>query len=288
VTFDAVLILDDERVVAASPSAREVLGADPAGLSRADFAAARLHVTAPDGTRRRFEFSFVADFLPGRHLAIVRASPDRLIVEALDAEDRARERISQELHDELLQSLLAVRQDLAEIVAGHGGAGRPRIPERALAGVERAIGSLRAVVFDLHPIVLRQGGLRKAVGAVVEHHARLAGLAAEVDVGGDAQTPHARLALSLVRELMSNVTRHAAARHVSVRVRCERERLWLEVSDDGRGMDPGAVQDAVARGHIGLASAIHRVEALGGEVRFSGGPGQGTTVRVEIPAAVPG
>jgi signal transduction histidine kinase len=49
-------------------------------------------------------------------------------------------------------------------------------------------------------------------------------------------------------------------------------------------MDPGAARQAVARGHIGLASAVQRVEALGGAVRFSGGPGQGTTVQVEIPA----
>jgi signal transduction histidine kinase len=205
----------------------------------------------------------------------------RLVAEVLDAEDRARERIAQELHDELLQSLLVIRQDLAKIVEGRAG---PRQQARALAGVERAIASLRAVVFDLHPVVLRRGGLREAVAAVVEHHARIAGFATEVEVSGDAACVHARLALSLVRELLANVSRHAGADNVGVRLRCERERLWLEVSDDGRGMDPDAARQAVGRGHIGLASAVQHVEALGGDVRFAGARGRGTTVRVEVPA----
>jgi two-component system NarL family sensor kinase len=205
----------------------------------------------------------------------------RLVADVLDAEDRTRERISQQLHDELLQSLLVIRQDLTRIAEGRAG---PRQRARALAGVERAIASLRAIVFDLHPVVLHRAGLREAVGAVVAHHAGIGGFDTDVEVSGDAPDELCRLALALVRELLSNVSRHAGARHVAVRLRCDGERLWLEVSDDGRGMDPGAARQAVARGHIGLASAVQRVEALGGAVRFSGGPGQGTTVQVEIPA----
>jgi two-component system, NarL family, sensor kinase len=205
----------------------------------------------------------------------------RLVAEVLDAEDRARERISQQLHDELLQSLLVIRQDLTGVVEGRAG---PRQQARALAGVERAIASLRAIVFDLHPVVLHRAGLREAVGAVVAHHARIGGFDTDVEVSGEAPDELCRLALALVRELLSNVSRHAGARRAGVRLRCEGERLWLEVSDDGRGMDPEVVRRAVASGHIGLASVVHRVEALGGEVRFAGGPGQGTTVHVEIPA----
>jgi two-component system NarL family sensor kinase len=180
----------------------------------------------------------------------------------------------------VLQSLLVLRQDLAEIVQGQGG---PQLAARALAGAQRAIAGLRAAVFDLHPIVLQQGGLRSAVGAVVEQHARLGGFTATVEVDADVEGERSRLALSLVRELVSNVARHAGARHMSVRLRCEQGRLWLEVADDGRGMDPEAARRAAARGHIGLASTVQRVEALGGEVRFAGGPGRGTTVCVEIP-----
>src|SRR4051795_10834148 len=169
----------------------------------------------------------------------------RLVAEVLDAEDRARERIAQELHDELLQSLLVIRQDLAKIVEGRAG---PRQQARALAGVERAIASLRAVVFDLHPVVLRRAGLREAIAAVVAHHAGLGGFTTDVEVTGEASDELCRLALSVARELLSNVSRHAGARHVRVRLRCESERLSLEVSDDGRGMDPVAAREAVAGG----------------------------------------
>lgn len=205
----------------------------------------------------------------------------RLVADVLDAEERARERISQQLHDELLQSLLVIRQDLAAIVEGSAG---PHQQARALAGVEQALASVRAIVFDLHPVVLNRAGLREAVGAVVAHHARIGGFAAEVEVSGEAPGELCRLALALVRELLSNVSRHAGARHVNVRLHCQPERLRLEVIDDGRGLDPEAARQAAARGHIGLASVVQRVEALGGEVHFAGAPGQGTTVRVEIPA----
>jgi two-component system NarL family sensor kinase len=205
----------------------------------------------------------------------------RLVAAMLDAEDRARERISQQLHDELLQSLLVIRQDLAQIVAGRA---EPSQQARALAGVERAIASLRAIVFDLHPVVLHRAGLPEAVAAVVAHHAGIGGFTTDVEVSGEASDELCRLALSVTRELLSNISRHSGARHVRVRVRCESERLSLEVSDDGRGMEPAVAREAVAHGHVGLASAVQRVEALGGEVRFAGSAGQGTTVRVEIPA----
>jgi PAS domain S-box-containing protein len=215
-------------------------------------------------------------------IARLAAERQRIVAQAMDAEDRARERISQQLHDELLQSLFAIRQDLAQAATRPGHAD---LVIGARDGVGQAIHSLRAAVFDLHPVVLDQGGLRSAVGAVATHHAALGDFDVSVELAPGAESEHDRLILSLVRELLSNVARHADARHATVTLHRRDGELLLKVSDDGRGLDPVETQQAVAHGHIGLASAAQRVEVLGGRFELMSSPGGGTTVRAAIPIA---
>jgi PAS domain S-box-containing protein len=215
-------------------------------------------------------------------IARLAAERQRIVAEALDAEDRTRERISQQLHDELLQSLFVIRQDLAQAAIGPE---RRDLVIRARDGVRQAIRNLRAAVVDLHPVVLEQGGLRSAVGAVAQHHVELGAFEVSVEICPDAEGELDRLLLSLVRELLSNVARHADARHAGVTLRRRGGELLLEVSDDGRGMDPAEARQAVARGHIGLASAAQRVEVLGGRFELRSRPGGGTLVCATIPLA---
>jgi PAS domain S-box-containing protein len=215
-------------------------------------------------------------------IARLAAERQRIVAEALDAEDRARERISQQLHDELLQSLFAIRQDLAQAASSPQ---RRDLVIRARDGVREAIRNLRAAVFDLHPVVLGQGGLTPAVGAVARYHAEMGGFDVSVAIAPQIEGEHDRLLLSLVRELLSNVARHAAASEASVRIWRGDGELLLEVSDDGRGIDPAEARQAVAHGHIGLASAAQRLEALGGGFELISRAGGGTTVRGTLPIA---
>jgi signal transduction histidine kinase len=208
------------------------------------------------------------------------AARQRIVAEALAAEDRARERISQQLHDELLQSLFVIRQDLAEVV---GDPARMDLIVRARDGVHEAIRSLRAAVFDIHPVVLERGGLRSAVGAVAQHHAGIGGFEIEVGIEPEAEGEHARLLLSLVRELLTNVVRHAGASRAAVRIWREGDEVRLEVSDDGCGIDLGAGLHGLEHGHIGLASAAQRVEALSGRFELMRREGGGTIAAVAIP-----
>jgi PAS domain S-box-containing protein len=215
-------------------------------------------------------------------IARLAAERQRIVAEALDSEDRTRERISQHLHDDLLQLLFAIRQDLAQSAAGPE---RRDIVLRARDSVYEAIRSLRAAVFDLHPVVLDQGGLQSAVNAVARHHAERGGFDVSVEIAPEAEGEHDRLLLSLVRELLSNVARHAGARHARVTVWRAGAELRFEVADDGRGVDLDHARQAVARGHIGLASAAQRVEALGGRLELESRPGDGASARGVIPLA---
>jgi len=90
--------------------------------------------------------------------------------------------------------------------------------------------------------------------------------------------------LSLVRELLANVAEHAAAASATVTLRRQGEEVVLEVTDDGRGVDPLKARLALGHGHIGLASAAQRIEALDGRFELTGRPGGGTIARAVIPS----
>jgi two-component system, NarL family, sensor kinase len=93
--------------------------------------------------------------------------------------------------------------------------------------------------------------------------------------------------VALVRELVTNVAKHAQARVVTVRVAlgAAGRELAVDVADDGRGIPPGRPSAALAAGHIGLASARERVEAEGGRFTVSSAPDAGTRVEIRLPVA---
>jgi signal transduction histidine kinase len=209
----------------------------------------------------------------------------RLVAENLEAEERVRQRISEQLHDGALQDLLAARQDLVEAAGATGDAAtRAEMLDYAREGVERAVKLLREAVHALHPVVLQHGGLEAAMQAAADQAARQGSFRAEVTVDPAAAGLRDELVLSLARELLTNAAKHAQADVVQVTVARQDGHVLLEVADDGRGLDPEAVAAAPMAGHIGLASLIQRVEAVGGTLDLRPAPsGRGTTVLARLP-----
>ena len=215
-------------------------------------------------------------------LARLRAELDscrQLLGQVLEAGERDRREIAQQLHDESLQSLLAAHQELLEAAPGRAGV------TRAHEVVAGAIDRLREAVVALHPVTLERGGLGQALDAVAREAERLGGFECELDVDEAAAGEHAPLLLAGARELLTNAARHSGAEHVRVSVRAGADStVVLEVSDDGEGIDPGRPDEAFAQGHIGLASVAQRLEAVGGSLELEGSPGGGTVARAVVPA----
>jgi two-component system, NarL family, sensor kinase len=212
-----------------------------------------------------------------RAIATLAESRGRLVAQALDAEDRARRRLAEGLHDEALQNLLAARQLFDADDAG----------SRALAreGLDRGVTQIRQAVFDLHPYLLDQSGLRAGLRAVAEEAGRRAGFAAGVEVDAAAEGVHDQLLFSIARELVANAAKHSGGERLTVRVRRTGAAVELEVADDGRGFDVAEARRAREQGHIGLASSTERAEALGGSLEVGRGPGgHGTVAHVTLPA----
>ena len=216
-----------------------------------------------------------------RALRSLSAQRQRLVAEALTAEERERRVLAQDLHDGPIQNLLAARHDL-------DGSARadPDGPEaRAHATITATVAHLRGTVSDLHPYLLEQAGLTAALGQAARAAAERAGFALELDLDEREPGPNDRAVLRCASELLSNVVRHARAARVSVQLRRDvgADRLW--VRDDGMGFDPVAATATVRAGHIGLVSVRERVEALGGALLLESAPGAGTTAHVTIPRA---
>jgi signal transduction histidine kinase/PAS domain-containing protein len=213
------------------------------------------------------------------------AARGRLVAQALDAEDRTRRGISELLHDGPLQDLLALNQELLRLEAPG------ELPEqhltRAQTGITRAIRRLREVMVDLHPVAFDVGGLESGLGAVADQLARQGRFACDVHVDPGAGGLRDELVIALVRELLTNAARHAAASRVQVAVRLADRAVVLEVADDGAGIPEGRLRAALTEGHIGIASSLQRVEAVGGTLRIGPGPEGGTTAVAVLPVQPP-
>lgn len=205
------------------------------------------------------------------------ASRGRLVAQALDAEDRERRQLAEALHDEAIQNLLAARQELDP------GAGDPPDLELARVGLDRTVAQLRDAVFELHPHLLEHAGLAAALRAVAAQQARRGGFEWSVDVAPAAEGVADQIVFSVARELMVNAVKHAGASRLDVAVRARNGGLELEVRDDGKGFDPAAARLAPGEGHIGLASSLERIEAVGGTFVIDAEPGRGATIRATVP-----
>ena len=187
----------------------------------------------------------------------------QLVNQVMAAEDQGRRRIAQLIHDDSLQTLLAANQDLIEAAPG-----RAQV-QRAHEVVEAAIARLREAMLALHPVTLEQGGLEQAVGAVARQAARQGGFEIELRLDPDALGRQDELVLAVSRELLTNAARHSGASTVSLELSDRGSELELVIADDGRGIPSGRQAEALAEGHIGLASVNERVRAAGGAFELS-------------------
>ena len=202
----------------------------------------------------------------------------QLVNQVMAAEDQGRRRIAQLIHDDSLQTLLAANQDLIEAAPG-----RAQV-QRAHEVVEATIARLREAMLALHPVTLEQGGFEQALGAVARQAARQGGFEVELDVAPDALGREDELLLAVARELLNNAARHAQAHRVQVEIRARGDSLELQVADDGVGMPGERPAEALAEGHIGIASVNERVRAAGGEFELESSSA-GTRVRATLPVS---
>jgi two-component system NarL family sensor kinase len=198
------------------------------------------------------------------------------VAQALDAEERARRSMSESLHDGTLQDILLANHALWALGDVPGA-------ENAREMLQGVVARVRAVMLALHPTVLAYGGLEAALHAVAGQQAAVGGFEVAVEVAPGAAGDRDELVLSIARELLTNAARHARASHVRLALRRDPRAVVLEVVDDGAGLASGREREALAEGHIGLATSAERVAAVGGALTVEPLPGGGTRARAGLP-----
>jgi two-component system NarL family sensor kinase len=213
-----------------------------------------------------------------RELEALADARRQLARQALQAEARERRQMAEVLHDEVIQTVLVARQELAEIDRGVPGAS-----ERARHALDVVHQRLREEVAAMHPVTLTHAGLVAALEQVGADAARRGGFQLHVAADPAAAGVADELLFATGRELLVNAAKHARARHVDLTLRRDGDDVVLVVADDGAGFGAGRPAEALADGHLGLAAARERVRAVGGELTLDSRPGAGTRVTVRVP-----
>ncbi len=205
-----------------------------------------------------------------------------LVGQVMTTEDRERRALAEHLHDGALQYVLAARHDLQDARELADPEAFDRL-DHALAETSRR---LRSTVRELHPAVLEHAGLAMALRQLAESASSGGRIAITVDLDGwsdELRTPVDPLLYAAARELLSDVVKHAEATWATMTLSRDGTLARLVVTDDGRGIDEGAVERSLARGHIGVASHRARIEAAGGTLTLANAGAAGTIARVEVP-----
>ncbi len=195
-----------------------------------------------------------------------------------------RERIGRDLHDQIIQRLYGISlslDDVPEIMAEDPALARQRIDD-AIESLTSAIQEIRTFVFGLRPVQLDERGLVAALQQLAGEMNRNLGLEVSVRAEPGIQPPMPLVAelLSVAREALTNVARHANAHAAELDLSDDGNTFRLEVLDDGVGFDTSA---AAAAGHHGLENMRQRAQRLGGMLDVASQRGRGTRIILTLP-----
>jgi len=204
-----------------------------------------------------------------------------------------RNRIARDLHDGPVQGVSAASLSM-EAVLLMLKAGDLEEGTEVLAKVRRELSeeadALRRLMSGLRPPLLEERGLIPALRETLDRYGRENHVRTEFSGQASMEIPQdlETLAYRVVQEALSNSTKHAKARAVTVSVEGVGGQLRVEIADDGVGFDSAKAREYLQMGRVGLASMRERVELANGTFMVHSTPGKGTTVLATLPLdAVP-
>jgi PAS domain S-box-containing protein len=294
--YSATELWNTETLQSIAPTLRDLLcgrGLEPESGAQSGPSHHEVRIVTKAGEERWLDFTG-AVFEFGGQPAVVGVACDitqrkRMEERLLAVQEEERRHLSRELHDEFGQLLASVTLQLRLASSRLGETVRPSL-DASISLLQRAADELRSLVLELRPTMLESAGLLSALEWLAEQHQQRSGVVTKVV--GQVDEVSSDLAIAcfrVVQEALTNVVRHARARHVSIELQARDGRLELEVRDDGAGFDVGrTLERAVARGSVGLRGMKERVQILGGDLQVDSSPGSGTRIRVSIPVTLPG
>jgi signal transduction histidine kinase len=209
----------------------------------------------------------------------------------IQAQEKERRRISQELHDSVGQSLSAIKYSLeraAELQRQGKHDDAMPLLSRTIGRVRETITDIRSIAMDLRPSVLDDLGVASALGWLCREFAETyAQFDVRTDISAADMDIPDRLVTTIFRcaqELLNNVARHSKAARVSIGLSRHSANIALIVSDDGVGLPDPDSSGSFGRGH-GIRNLRERAQMTGGRMTLGSGPRGGARVRMDWPLA---
>jgi PAS domain S-box-containing protein len=198
-------------------------------------------------------------------------------------------RVARELHDELAQSLTALKMDTNWVRDRLPGASDEMQAKLAgmLAMLDGMVAATRRIAADLRPLMLDDLGLGPAVEWLAHSFTQRTGIPCQLSVDDevDLPEPYATAVFRIVQESLVNVAKHAQATQAQVRIDRLPDGVTLSVSDNGRGFATDAPRKPQSLGLMGLRE---RAQLLQGNIAITSVPGKGSRIEVSIPIQVAG
>jgi signal transduction histidine kinase len=209
--------------------------------------------------------------------------------ELIQTQEVERRRIARDLHDEIGQSLTAIKLNLRDSKNQLGNHSLTLNLVDSLQLLDQVIDQVRSLALDLRPSLLDELGLVPAVKWYLSRLAHRAGWQTEFVAGNDIKRLPGELEIACFRtaqEALTNVARHAKATRVSVTLLEEGNRLIMTIADNGKGFDvESARAGARAGGSMGLLGLEERARLVGGAAKIRSELKVGTQVEVAFPVA---
>jgi signal transduction histidine kinase len=198
------------------------------------------------------------------------------------AEERERRRIAADLHDRIGQALTLAQMKLQTL---NPAGSRPIAVDEALDLLAQSIVDTRTLVFELSPPILYELGLEPALSWLAEDLGKRSGVHIEVSDDGATKPLDdgtAGVVFRAVRELLTNVLKHAQTSHAKVSLRRAGNQLEIDIEDQGAGFDVEVARNPATHG-FGLFGVREQISRLGGTMDLRSHPQQGTCVSLRLP-----
>ena len=208
----------------------------------------------------------------------------------LMAQEEERKRISRELHDEIVQTLVGINVHLASLKV------KARLNIKDLMEritqtqklVEKSVDTVHRFARELRPTVLDDLGLIPALEAFIKDFTERTTISVRFTAFAGVEQLNSTKRIVLYRvaqSALSNVDKHADASAVEVSIKKLQGVIRLEIHDNGRSFEIERVLFAKRHKRLGLLGSRERVEMVGGKFRVESAPASGTTISAEIPMA---
>lgn len=207
----------------------------------------------------------------------------------IEAQEDERRRIARDLHDQIGQTLTAVKMNLYTVQRFCNEPEAAHCLKDNIDAVDEALRLVRDLSVDLRPPLLDDLGLPTALCWYVDRYEKRAGVTTEVVIELPNQNERFSRELEtacfrIAQEALTNVARHARATHVLLQLTRTATTLDMVVRDDGAGFDPAALRKRARRvATLGLVGMQERAHAAGGEIQIHSKIGRGTEVRFTVP-----